>query len=92
MNHAAKGARVERKCMKLLEALGYEVTRAAGSHGLWDLIATHPTHTRYIQVKANRPPGSVEREGLVGFRCPPACSREIWVWEDHAHLPSIEVL
>ena len=52
MNNKAKGTRLERKIADLLEALGYDVTRAAGSHGLWDLVATHPTHVRYIQVKA----------------------------------------
>ncbi len=92
MNAKAKGTRLERKTAELLEALGYDVTRAAGSHGLWDLIATHRTHVRYIQVKANRKPGTVEREAMLMFECPATASREIWVWRDRARLPSVEIL
>ena len=92
MNNKAKGTRLERKIADLLEALGYDVTRAAGSHGLWDLVATHPTHIRYIQVKANRKPGSVEREAMMEFRCPANGSREIWVWKDRAQKPEVEVM
>jgi Holliday junction resolvase len=38
MNTAGKGARNERRSMALLEAAGYQCTRAAASLGAWDII------------------------------------------------------
>ena len=94
MNTAAKGRRVEHKARDLLEALGYLVTRSAGSKGLFDLVAQHPTHTRNVQVKANRPPGRLEREELELFArsALPTTSVEIWVWKDRESAPKVEVL
>lgn len=94
MNAKAKGTRVERKARKLLEALGYNVTRSAASLGAFDLVAIHPTHIRCVQVKANRPPNRLEREKLellVRFM-PWATSVEIWVWKDRERHPTVEVV
>jgi Holliday junction resolvase len=38
-NHYAKGARIERRVCKQLEADGYYCIRAAGSHGGFDVVA-----------------------------------------------------
>ena len=38
MSNKAKGTRVEYKARDLLEALSYNVTRSAGSPGVFDLI------------------------------------------------------
>ena len=94
MNNKAKGTRVELKARGLLEALGYSVTRSAGSYGPFDLIGIHPTHTRCVQVKANRPPDKVEREQLqlLAQAVPAATSVEIWVWKDREKHPSVEVV
>lgn len=92
MNPKAKGSRVERECVHLLESLGYSVTKAGGSLGCWDLVAIHPTHTRLIQVKSNRKPAPAERERLQLFRAPPGHSKEIWIRKDGYRVPVVEVL
>lgn len=94
MNRAAKGRRIEHKARDLLVALGYDVTRAAASHGVFDLIATHPTHVRYIQVKGGSNPRitPAELEGIADYRCPPMASREVWLWTDREKFPRVEVL
>lgn len=93
MNRAAKGRRGEHKARDLLEALGYEVTRAAGSKGMWDLIAWHPTHTRYIQLKVGVAPSitAAERECIKLARLHDRASREIWIWKDREKFPKVEV-
>jgi len=92
MNCKAKGTRLEHRTIRLLEALGYACCRSAASLGEWDVIAVGPRDVKLVQVKANRNPGSVEMETLRGFRCPPMCSREVWVWKDRARRPIITVL
>lgn len=94
MNRSAKGRRIEHKARDLLESLGYVVTRAAASRGPWDLVATHPTHVRYIQVKGGLKPSisRVEMEELAMARLPHNCSREVWLWADRAKYPRVEVL
>lgn len=92
MNAKAKGNERERKTMSRLEAVGYTCTRAAGSHGLWDVIAYNAVSVRLIQVKSNRRPGSVELEALQNTRVPSNCTKEIWVWKDGARAPVIELL
>ena len=94
MNTAAKGRRVEHKVRDLLEVLGYAVTRSAGSKGAFDLVAIHPTHTRCVQVKSNKAPNTVEREGLqlLARSMPPGTSVEVWVWKDRAKAPEVEVM
>ena len=80
----------EGQARRILEDNGYYVTRAAGSLGLWDLVAVPSRQagdkTRLIQVKANRWPSKKEHGVLVkasrqyswNVRC------EIWVWKDRA--------
>ena len=51
MNTAGKGARNERRSMALLEAAGYQCTRAAASLGAWDLIGIGSTDVVLVQVK-----------------------------------------
>lgn len=94
MNTAAKGRRVEAKAEALLEALGYSVGMSSrASKGVFDVVATHPTHTRYVQVKANKWPGSVETESIqeAAKRMPPNTSAEVWRWRDRAKHPDVRV-
>jgi Holliday junction resolvase len=60
-----KGTRNEHRSKKLLEAQGFAVTRAAGSLGLFDLVAIGATKILLVQVKSNRFPGRAEVEGLA---------------------------
>ena len=42
MNGKAKGARAERRVIRILEAAGYVCTKAGSSLGLFDVIANRP--------------------------------------------------
>ena len=92
VNLKAKGTRIEREAKAALEAVGYTVVRAAGSHGLFDLVAIHPSGVRLIQMKANKPPGPLERESLQAFKAPPGATVEIWVRRDGDTQPEITVV
>jgi hypothetical protein len=87
-----KGSRNELKTKKLLESIGYDCCKAGGSLGIWDIIASHQTHTRYIQVKSNRPPPPVEREQMEDWKPPPYSSKELWVWKDGKRWPEVTIL
>jgi Holliday junction resolvase len=93
MNTKAKGARAERRAMRLLEALGYTCTRAGASLGLFDVIAIGPNDVRLVQVKAGGMYcSSVEREQITLFAVPANCTREIWRFPDRCRDPLIERL
>ena len=89
---AKKGVRNEHKVIKLLEASGYLCTRSAGSLGIFDLIAVNRNEIRFIQVKTNRWPGTVEREDMAAAKInmPPNATVECWRWNDYARSPLIK--
>ena len=89
-----KGRKRELRARKMLSEVGYMVIRAAGSHGLFDLVAISGTGgIRLIQVKSNRKPPPAEMEALRDFKVPTCCtSKELWVFYDGTHEPSIEVI
>jgi len=80
------GRAYEYKAKKVLEEDGYTVIRAAGSHGLWDLIAVRGTEpVRCIQIKRTKSPGGVKQ--LFGRFKPQVNGdasthyvHELWVW------------
>lgn len=86
------GRSYEYKAMTLLTSQGYQVIRAAGSHGPWDLIATKPhAPVRCIQIKRVKTHKAL-RAHLNGFTpeftlkdCIEGKSSyhtELWVWMD----------
>lgn len=89
MNAKAKGTRLEHKTRRRLEALGYRVTRAAGSLGCWDLIAIGPDDVLLVQVKANVWPGPKERKAMEEMPACGAVVKQAWRWDDHARKPRI---
>ena len=91
-NAKAKGTRLELKTIKRLEAEGYRCTRAAGSKGVWDIVAIGETDIRLVQVKANKAPGPDERKQMERFKVPENVSREYWVWVDKAREPIVKTL
>ena len=91
MNRKGKGTRREHQSRDLLEALGYDVTRAGGSLGVFDLVAIGWSNIRLVQVKCNRMASPGEREEIEAARCPPNGTKEIWVWKDRATLPEVSV-
>ena len=55
MNAKAKGSRAERRCILLLEALGYRCAKAGASLGAFDVIGLTKENggiARFIQVKS----------------------------------------
>lgn len=89
MNAKRKGTRNEHRSMRLLEAAGYAVTRAAASLGVWDIIAIGPVDVVLVQVKTNAWPGSVEMEALELFKAPPNARKLVHRWRDRQRLPDV---
>jgi Holliday junction resolvase len=91
MNHKAKGARGERRAMRLLEQLGYVCTKAGGSLGLFDVVAIGPHDVKVIQVKCGgQYLSGVEREQIQALTVPANVSRECWRFPDRCRAPLIE--
>jgi Archaeal holliday junction resolvase (hjc) len=89
----AKGTRNEHKAMRILEAAGYHVTRAAGSLGMFDVVAINSQGMRLIQVKTNRDASPVERETIALFNGLPAnATKEVWIFRDYAREPLIKTI
>jgi len=84
------GRSYEYKAKKVLEREGYTVTRAAGSHGKWDLIAVKEGSSepvRCIQIKRTKTEAGVKQ--LFGKFVPETNGNafmpyrhELWVWLD----------
>ena len=92
MNAKRKGTRNEHRSMRLLEAAGYSVTRAAASLGAWDLIGIGSTDVVLVQVKSNDWPRSAEMEALEGFKVPINCRRLVHRWRDRQRMPDVREL
>lgn len=94
MNCKAKGSRLERKAIKMLQSAGYMCIRSAASLGPFDIIAINPLGLRCIQVKANTWPRPEERESLrnAAASMPPNVFIECWRWDDGARKPLIKTL
>jgi Holliday junction resolvase len=80
--NAARGIAVERRAQGELEAAGYAVMRAAGSHGPFDLVASRRDACRHIQIKSVKRPRRFPRviEELTATPKPATCVAELWVW------------
>ena len=62
MTNYSRGAALERKIKKALEADGYLVMRSAGSKGPLDLIAVSINDMKFIQVKNHKPTAAARRK------------------------------
>jgi len=91
-NRKAKGTRREHASIRLLEAAGYQCTRAAGSLGAWDIIGIGPTDVVLVQVKSRDWPGAAEWETLGEFVCPPFTRKVVHRWRDGEKLPDVRLL
>jgi hypothetical protein len=88
----AKGSRQEHRSMRLLEAAGYDCTRAAASLGVFDIVGIGPTDFVLVQVKTRDYPGAAEMETIRNFPCPPICKNLIHRWVDGRRQPDIRVV
>jgi hypothetical protein len=85
-----KGTRNEHKAIQILEAAGYHCTRAAGSLGLFDIVAISRQGIRLVQVKTNRDAAPAEREAIELFEgVPPGATKEAWIFRDYQRAPII---
>ena len=89
MNTKRKGTRNEHRSMRLLEAAGYSVTRAAASLGAWDVIGIASTDVVLVQVKTRDYPGAAEMEQLRQFAVPPNARKLVHRWRHSARLPDV---
>lgn len=89
VNAKRKGTAREHASKHLLEALGYVVIRAAGSHGVFDLVAICATDILLVQVKSRDLPGPLEREALEAFSAPANCRKLVHRWKDRQRLPEV---
>lgn len=89
-NAKAKGNRMERRSMALLEAAGYRCTRSGASLGVFDIIGVGRHGFVLVQVKSNRWPDSVEMEALREFPCPSNASKLIHRWRDYQKVPDVK--
>ena len=97
MSNYTKGRVYEYKAKKQLEAEGYTVIRAAGSHGPWDLIAMRGEEpVRCIQIKRTKAINGHKtilnqfkrnQRGKLGFT---TYREEMWVWYGGSWFYSFE--
>ncbi len=92
MNAKRKGTANEHRSMRLLEAAGYAVTRAAASLGIWDLVGISSADVVLVQCKTRDWPGSVELEQLRAFAAPANCRKLVHRWRDRQRLPDVREL
>lgn len=92
MNRKAKGSRNERRSRDLLQSMGYSVTKAGGSLGVFDLVAISSLDIVLTQVKSNGWPSRREIENIREFNCPSNCKKVIHRWNDRKNIPEVREL
>ncbi len=92
MNTKRKGTKNEHRSIRLLEAAGYQCTRAAASLGAWDIIGIGSTDVVLCQVKTRDWPGAVEMEAMKNFRAPANARKIVHRWRDGQRLPDVREL
>lgn len=93
MSNYSKGRAFEYRAQKLLEAAGYQTTRAAGSKGVVDVVAYGCGPVRLISIKSNGVyVSAVEREALQRVKANTLAQVEIWRFMPRKRDPLIEVI
>lgn len=92
MSAKRKGTHNEHRSIRLLEAAGYQCTRAAASLGAWDIVGIGSTDVVLVQVKTRDWPGTAETETLRLFPAPPNCRKLLHRWRDRQRLPDVKEL
>jgi len=88
INTSAKGARRERQARDRLYAMGaYEVIKAGGSKGVFDLWGVFPGELVLVQVKSNTWPGSEEMMRLQRFPNLSYIKKLVWRYKDGVKEP-----
>lgn len=89
INRKGKGSVWEREIIKMLEFDGRTCTRAAGSMGMWDIVAFNRDGILLIQAKCNGWGSLKERNDMIKFKCPGNTIRAIWRKNDRELAPII---
>lgn len=71
-----RGRRYEYKSMEILRDAGYAVSRAAGSHGPWDVMGSSTVDLLFVQVKYNCTVSKAEFEQFALYPVP-TCARKL---------------
>lgn len=90
INTYRKGNRVQQKCKRYYESLGYEVEVTQRNiyrghqdfFGLWDLICIG-RDIRLVQVKANNTAPREWMERAAAFIVPAGCIKELVIYKDY---------
>lgn len=92
MTNYERGRRYEYKSIRLLETQGFECTRAAGSHGVADIIGFSAATIMLCQVKVDCNPTPAEREQFELFPVPTNCVKLFHLWRKGARAPIVKVI
>lgn len=92
MSSAQKGRAREWRSRDLLEREGYEVVRAAGSKGVFDLVGFRKDEIVLVQVKTRDWPGTEEMADLARFPVPPGVRKLVHRWRLRVRLPDVREL
>ena len=92
MTNYQRGRYYEYRSEKILEAAGYHTTRAAGSHGVWDVCGFSAGGICLVQVKYNCNITASEREQFALFPAPPGTTKVVHRWLPRARQPIVEVI
>jgi len=86
MTKYQQGVKAEYAARDQLQADGFYVIRAAGSHGLADLVAVGAKRVKLVQIKStvkDKPRYTDELDALRDWVVPDNCDKELWVWMKH---------
>ena len=82
--NARRGAKMERRAKKELEAAGYYVVKSARSMGIWDIWCIKGADVRLIQVKSTdsaAPALSLYAADIAKMEAADVIAQqELWVW------------
>ena len=96
VNTRSKGRRMELRCAKMLEDVGYAVQLAPNPSkwslqndlfGLWDMEALRGDEVLWVQIKTNRKPTKTEMEPFEQWRY--YGRKQIWIFYDGKKKPVI---
>lgn len=83
------GANKERQVMKMLERVGYNCSRSAGSHGFYDIKCHNSKEHRLIQIKYNCDITPAELDQIELDKVPENTTKEVWLFKKGNTVPKI---
>lgn len=87
-----KGRAYEYKTIRILESAGYDCTRAAGSHGVWDVVGICRWGMVVCQVKVGTGITASDKELCQEYKAPTNCIKLIHEWTKGEPWPKVTIL